>query len=273
MEVFCGAVEHTDYQVGRIVDAVEEMGELDNTLIVWIAGDNGPTPEGGLHGIVNKLTYFNGVVESLEDVASQLDEFGGPKTHGCYPASWAYATSTPFNYGKMVTSGGGCSTAVLMSWPARISDHGGMRRQFHHLIDVAPTILECIGLPEPTRVDGIDQMPMQGVSMRYTFDDPQAAERHTTQYFSEPRRAAAASITPVGGPAPDTAWTGSPTQGRSSRRSTRTSGSCTTCATTSGSHTTWPPHTRTSSRNSRNCSTARLMLTTFTRWPTTPTSC
>ena len=112
MEVFCGAVEHTDYQVGRIVDAIEQTGEFDNTLIIWIAGDNGPTPEGGLHGIMNKLTYFNGVQESLEDVAKQMDEFGGPNSHGCYPAAWAYATSTPFTYGKMVTSGGGCSTAV-----------------------------------------------------------------------------------------------------------------------------------------------------------------
>ena len=111
MEVFCGAVEHTDYQIGRIVEAIEQTGELDNTLIIYIAGDNGPTPEGGLHGIMNKLSYFNGVPESLEDVAKQIDDFGGPKSHGCNPAAWGYATSTPFTYGKMVTSGGGCSTA------------------------------------------------------------------------------------------------------------------------------------------------------------------
>ena len=183
MEVFCGAVEHTDYQVGRIVEAIEQTGELDNTLIIYIAGDNGPTPEGGLHGIMNKLSYFNGVPESLEDVASRMDDFGGPKSHGCYPAAWGYATSTPFTYGKMVTSGGGCSTAVGRFPGRRASRQGGLRRQFHHLIDVAPTILESVGLPEPTRVNGVEQMPMEGVSMLYTFDDAQAEDRHTTQYF------------------------------------------------------------------------------------------
>ena len=183
MEVFCGAVEHTDYQIGRIVEAIEQSGELDNTLIIYIAGDNGPTPEGGLHGVMNKLTYFNGLTESLEDVAKQMDDFGGPKSHGCYPAAWAYATSTPFTYGKMVTSGGGCSTAAVVSWPARIKDQGGLRRQFHHLIDVAPTILDSAGIPEPNRVSGVDQMPMDGVSMVYTFDDATAKDRHTTQYF------------------------------------------------------------------------------------------
>ena len=124
MEVFCAAVEHTDYQVGRIIEAIQQTGDLDNTLIIYIAGDNGPTPEGGLHGVMNKLTYYNGVQESLEDVASRMDDFGGPNSHGCYPAAWGYATSTPFNYGKMVTSGGGCSTAVAISWPARIKQGG-----------------------------------------------------------------------------------------------------------------------------------------------------
>ncbi len=183
MEVFCGAVEHTDYQVGRLIDAVSEMGELENTLIVYLAGDNGPTPEGGLHGIMNKLSYYNGLTESLEDLAARMDEFGGPTSHGCYPAAWAYATSTPYAYGKMVTSGGGCSTAAVVSWPAGITDQGGMRRQFHHLIDVVPTILESVGVPEPTRVNGIDQQAMDGVSMAYTFDDAAAADRRTTQYF------------------------------------------------------------------------------------------
>ena len=183
MEVFCAAVEYTDHQIGRIVEAIEETGELDNTLIIYIAGDNGPTPEGGLHGIMNKLSYWNGVPESLDDLESQIDDFGGPESHGCYPAAWAYATATPFTYGKTVTSGGGCSTSAVMSWPAGIKDQGGVRHQFHHLIDVAPTILECVGIPEPTRVNGIEQKPMEGVSMRYTFDDASAEDRHTTQYF------------------------------------------------------------------------------------------
>ncbi len=183
MEVFCGAVEHSDYQVGRIVEAIEQTGEFDNTLIVYIAGDNGPTPEGGLHGIMNKLSYWNGVSESLDEVAQRIDDFGGPESHGCYPVAWSYATSTPFTYGKMVTSGGGCSTAAVICWPARIKDQGGLRRQFHHLIDVTPTILECAAVPEPNRVNGSDQKPIEGVSMLYTFDDAAAQDRHTTQYF------------------------------------------------------------------------------------------
>ena len=183
MEVFTGAVEHTDYQIGRIVEAIAQTGELDNTLILYIAGDNGPTPEGGLHGIMNKLTYMNGLPESLDDLAKHINDFGGPHSHGCNPAAWSYATSTPFTYGKLVTSGGGNSTAMVISWPARITDKGGIRRQFTHLIDVVPTILESVGVPEPKRVDGIDQQPMEGVSMRYTFDDATAKDRHTTQYF------------------------------------------------------------------------------------------
>lgn len=182
MEVFTGAVEHTDYQIGRIVEAIEQTGEFDDTLIIYIAGDNGPTPEGGLHGINNKLTFINGIPESLEDVAKHIDEFGGPHSHGCNPAAWSYATSTPYTYGKLVVSGGGNSTAMAISWPARIKN-AGTRSQFTHLIDVAPTILECAGLPEPTRVNGVEQKPLEGVSMAYTFDDAKAKARHTTQYF------------------------------------------------------------------------------------------
>ena len=183
MEVFCGAVSHTDYQIGRIVEAIEGTGELENTLIFYLIGDNGPTPEGGLHGTMNKLSAFNGLPESLEDLASHIDDFGTPKSHGSYPAAWGYATSTPWAYGKEVTSGGGCSTSMAVSWPARLKGSGGIRRQFHHLIDIVPTILEAIGLPEPTRVNGVDQKPLEGVSMLYTFDDAEAADRHVTQYF------------------------------------------------------------------------------------------
>jgi arylsulfatase len=162
MEVFCGSVEYTDHQVGRIVEAIEQAADLENTLIVYIAGDNGPTPEGGLHGTMNKLSYWNGVPESLDDLAKHLDDFGSPGTHGAYPTAWVYATSTPFTYGKEVTSGGGTTSAMVMSWPRGIKDHGGIRRQFHHLIDVAPTILEVVGVPEPVHVNGVDQMPMHG---------------------------------------------------------------------------------------------------------------
>ena len=183
MEVFSGALEYTDYQVGRIVEAIEQMGDLDNTLIIYLAGDNGPTSEGGLHGSMNKLSYYNGVPESLDDLAKRIDDFGGPKSRGSYPAAWAFATSTPFTYGKEVVSGGGNSTSAVFFWPARIKDKGGIRRQFHHLIDVVPTILESAGLPQPKRVNGVDQMPMHGVSMLYAFDDAKAQDRRTTQYF------------------------------------------------------------------------------------------
>lgn len=183
MEVFCAAVEYYDYQVGRIIEAIRQSGDLDNTLIVYIAGDNGPTPEGGLHGSMNKLSYFNGVSESLDDLVKRMDDFGSPRSHGSYPAAWAYATSTPYTYGKEVVSGGGNSTAMVMQWPARIKDVGGKRRQFHHLIDIVPTILESVGVPQPTRINGVDQKPIDGISMVYTFADANARDRHTTQYF------------------------------------------------------------------------------------------
>jgi hypothetical protein len=156
---------------------------LINVHCQYIFLTEGATPEGGLHGIMNKLTYMNGMPESLDDLAKQIDLFGGPKSHGTNPAAWGFATSTPFTYGKLVTSGGGNSTAMVMSWPARIKDKGGLRRQFHHLIDMTPTILESVGVPEPKRVNGIDQKPIEGVSMVYTFDDAKAKDRRTTQYF------------------------------------------------------------------------------------------
>ena len=112
-----------------------------------------------------------------------IDDFGTPRSHGSYPAAWAYATSTPYTYGKEMVSGGGNSTAMVLSWPARIKDQGGKRRQFSHLIDIVPTILESVGVPQPTRINGVDQKPMDGISMVYTFADANAKDRHTTQYF------------------------------------------------------------------------------------------
>ena len=183
MEVFNASVEHTDYQVGRILDAIEEMGDRDNTVVIWIAGDNGASPEGGLHGIMNKMTYTNSVVETLEELGERMDEFGGPTSHGSYPAAWGYATSTPYNYGKMVTSGGAISSGMAISWPGKIKDPGGIRAQFTHLIDVVPTILDIVGVPEPTQVNGIEQKPMEGTSMVYAMTDANAEDLHTEQYF------------------------------------------------------------------------------------------
>ena len=183
MEVEAGAVEHIDYQIGRVIDAIEQLGDLDNTLIIYTIGDNGPTPEGGLTGTMSKLSWINGFPETLDEVAKHLDDFGGPNSCGGIPAAWAYASDGPYNYGKMVTSGGGCSTATAISWPARIKDKGGLRSQFTHLIDVVPTILEAARVPAPKVINGIVQKPMDGVSMTYTFDDAKALERHTTQHF------------------------------------------------------------------------------------------
>ena len=183
MEVFNAAVEHTDYQVGRVIDAIEEMGDLDNTVVIWIIGDNGATPEGGLHGIMNKMTYTNLVPETLEKMAENMDKFGGPASHGSYPAAWGYATSTPYNYGKMTATGGAVSTGMAISWPRHIKDPGGIRKQFTHLIDVVPTILEITGVPEPKQVNGIDQMPMEGTSMVYAMADAKAEDLHNVQYF------------------------------------------------------------------------------------------
>ncbi|MGI9284583.1 MAG: arylsulfatase [Pseudomonadales bacterium] len=183
MEVFNAAVEHTDQQIGRVLDAIEEMGDRENTVVIWIAGDNGASPEGGLHGIMNKMTYTNSVTETLEDLAKNMDTFGTPASHGSYPAAWGYATSTPYNYGKMVASGGAISSGMAISWPGNIKDPGGIRPQFTHLIDVVPTILDIVGVPEPRRVNGIEQKPMEGVSMKYAIADADAEDLHTEQYF------------------------------------------------------------------------------------------
>ena len=184
MEVVSGSFEHTDFQVGRIIEAIEQMGDIDNTLIIYIPGDNGPTPEGGLQGSNNKSAFTNGVTYPLERMLDEIDELGGPRSYGSMPATWAYATSAPFMWGKPVASHlGGVRSGMVISWPARIKDNGGLRTQFHHLIDIVPTILEASGLPEPETVNGIQQKPIEGVSMIYTFDDQDAPSRHTTQYF------------------------------------------------------------------------------------------
>jgi arylsulfatase len=184
MEVFAGFGEQTDAEIGRLFDAIDELGETDNTLVVYIVGDNGASPEGGLTGVVNEMAFFNAVPESLEDQLKMLDQLGGPTTYAHYAAGWAIAGNTPFQYGKQVASSfGGNQNPMVIRWPARIKDHGGVRTQFHHVIDIAPTVLESAGLPQPTSVNGIPQRPIEGVSLLYTFDQAQAPGRRTTQYF------------------------------------------------------------------------------------------
>lgn len=184
MEVYCAALAHCDYQMGRLIDAVEEMGELDNTLVFYIQGDNGASAEGGDQGMLNEMTIFNGIPEEFSEVLRRMDELGGPTTFNHYPAGWALAMDTPFQWTKQVASHfGGTRNGLVISWPAGIKDAGGIRPQFHHVIDIVPTILEAAGLPQPTSINGITQKPIEGVSMVYSFDDAKAPSTRTTQYF------------------------------------------------------------------------------------------
>ncbi len=190
MEVFAGFSENADWNVGRLVDAVEEMGELDNTLIIYIWGDNGASMEGTFTGSFNETTFFNGVVlepaEQLKIIEKYggVEELGGEHTAPHYAAAWAHAGNTPFKWGKQMASHlGGTRDPMVIAWPKHIKAGGDLRTQFTHIIDVGPTILELVGIPEPEQVDGIDQQPMDGTSFAYTFDDPDAEERHTVQYF------------------------------------------------------------------------------------------
>jgi len=183
-EFFAGFTEHTDLQIGRLVDMLRVMGELDNTLFIYIAGDNGTSAEGGMNGMFNEMTYFNGIEETVEDMLARIDEWGGPNTFPHMAAGWAVAFDSPFMWTKQVASNfGGTRNGMVIHWPAGIKARNEVRTQFHHVIDVAPTVLETANLPEPTMVNGVKQTPIEGVSMAYSFDDPQAEDRHKTQYF------------------------------------------------------------------------------------------
>ncbi|MFO0689445.1 MAG: arylsulfatase [Myxococcota bacterium] len=184
METFAGFAAHTDHEIGRLVQAVRELGEIENTLIVYIAGDNGASAEGGPSGSYNEMLALNGIVSDISSQLPHLEEWGSPNTFPHYAVGWAHAGNTPFQWTKQVASHfGGTRNGMVMHWPARIKKKGEVRPQFHHVIDIAPTVLEAATLPEPTSVNGTKQRPMDGVSMVYTFDDAKAADRRTTQYF------------------------------------------------------------------------------------------
>ena len=183
-EVFAAFAAHTDDQIGRLVSAVEEIGELDNTLIFYIAGDNGSSAEGGMVGMYNEMTYFNGVQEKVEDLIPLIDKWGSKETFPHMAAAWAVCFDSPFAWTKQVASDfGGTRNGLVIHWPKGMKQGGGMRTQFGHVIDVAPTVLEAAGLPEPKIVNGTPQRPIEGTSLVYTFNDENAPERHTTQYF------------------------------------------------------------------------------------------
>jgi arylsulfatase A-like enzyme len=184
MEVFAGFGEYADTEIGRLIRAIEATGQLDNTLIFYIVGDNGASAEGGMDGLFNEMTYFNGVHETVADILKHYDELGGPTTYPHYAAGWAVAGDSPFEWTKQVASSyGGTRNGMVIHWPKGIKAKGELRSQWHHVIDIAPTILEAAGLPEPKSVGGTPQTPIEGVSLAYTFADAKAPSRHTTQYF------------------------------------------------------------------------------------------
>ena len=184
METYAGFAEHTDHHTGRLIDALEEIGALDDTIVIYIAGDNGASAEGGLDGAFNELKALNGIKETVDDILDRMDDIGSPQAFNHYPVGWAHAMNSPYQWTKQVASHwGGTRNGMVIHWPNGISASGEIRQQFHHVIDIAPTLLEAAGLPEPYMVNGIAQKPIEGVAMNYTFNDADADDRHTTQYF------------------------------------------------------------------------------------------
>jgi arylsulfatase A-like enzyme len=186
MEVYAGFLEHTDHHVGRLIDALEDLGILDDTLVYYMIGDNGASAEGTVNGTFNELLTLNGAsaFETVDFMAARIDRFGTPEAYNHYAVGWAHAMDTPYQWTKQVASHwGGTRNGTIVHWPNGFSARGEVRSQFHHVIDVAPTVLEAAGLPEPLSVQGVQQMPLHGVSMAYSFDDPDAAERRDLQYF------------------------------------------------------------------------------------------
>ena len=184
MEVFAGFLAHTDAQIGRLLDATEALGIDDNTIVMYITGDNGASGEGTIHGAWSAPSFQNGIPEDPEWLLAHIDDFGTARCENHYNAGWAWALDSPFQWMKQVASHfGGTRNAMAVQWPRGISDSGGLRTQFHHVIDVFPTILEAVGLSSPELLNGVEQMPIQGVSMSYSFGDPHAPSTRTTQYF------------------------------------------------------------------------------------------
>jgi arylsulfatase A-like enzyme len=184
MENYSGFLDHTDEQVGRLISAIEKSGQLDNTLVFYVVGDNGASGEGGLEGTINEVASLNGIQLGLKGLQDKFDEIGGPTTEPHVPVGWAWAADTPFKWTKQVASHfGGTRNGLIVHWPRDIKAKGELRSQFHHIIDIAPTVLDAAGIREPQVVNGVMQKPIEGVSMRYLFDSAAAPSRCTVQYF------------------------------------------------------------------------------------------
>lgn len=184
METYAGFLAHTDAQVGRLVETLQQMGQFDNTLFIYVAGDNGASGEGGLHGHFNETDGFNGVPEDSAAIVKRLDEIGGPTSYSHYPAGWAWAMDTPFQWMKQVASHfGGTRNPMVVTWPKYIREPGGLRSQFSNISDLMPTILEAAHIPAPAMVNGVAQQPVDGHSLLYSLNDSKAASRDRVQYF------------------------------------------------------------------------------------------
>jgi arylsulfatase A-like enzyme len=273
MEIFAGFGEYADFEVGRVIQAIDALGQLENTLVFYMVGDNGASAEGTMNGLFNEATYFNGVPETVADILKRFDQLGGPRSYGHYAAGWAVAGDAPFTWTKQVAgSYGGCRNGLAIHWPKGIAAKGEVRSQWHHVIDVAPTILEAAGLPEPKSVNGTAQRPIEGVSMVYTFADAKAADRRKTQYFEifgnrgiyHDGWLAHPSTAPRGKPNPDD-------------RCSKTNGSFTTSRRTSVRQTTSPRSIPKNFANFKGCSFRRPSSTKSFRSTTAlwnePTPC
>jgi arylsulfatase A-like enzyme len=184
METFAGFAEHTDHEVGRLVNALEEMGEMDNTLFLYVVGDNGASAEGGPEGTYNEMMALSGIIGQASQMMNHIDDWGSANTFPHYAIGWAWAGDAPFQWTKQIASHfGGTRNGMVVHWPNGIKAKNELRSQFTHAVDIAPTVMEAAGLPFPKSVNGTEQTPFSGVSFLYTFDSANAASRHTTQYF------------------------------------------------------------------------------------------
>ena len=184
MELAAAHVAQADYNLGRVLKGIDDMGQTDNTLVIFIVGDNGGSGEGSLQGVFNDLNIVSQSTETLDYLESRLPDFGTWKSSNLYAVPWGWAMNTPFQWTKQVASHfGGTRNGMVVSWPKGIKARGEIRTQFHHVIDIVPTILEAAQLPQPVVVNGVTQHPIEGVSMVYTFDDAKAPDRRKTQYF------------------------------------------------------------------------------------------